>query len=143
MFAGVQRTDEKLLSIGDVAARTGIPDTTLRYYDKVGLLRPDARVGGQRRYSSRTVDKLTVIGLCKRAGFDLDEIKILYGDESPGRTVSRALAREKLDEIDAQIAQLQQARAVVEWGLRCTCARLDDCTCGVHGPGELPGSVSD
>ncbi len=121
-----------LLSIGEVAERSGVADTALRYYERIGLLRPVERVGGKRRYDEKAVARLAVIGLCKAAGFSLDEIAILYDDRSPARARSRELAEAKLAEIDAQLARLQEARAVVEWGLRCTCPTLDACTCGLH-----------
>lgn len=124
---------EELLTIGRLSELSGVPTTTLRYYDQLGLLSPNTRVGGQRRYRAAAVDKLTVIGLCKRAGFTLDEIRFLYSDDSPGRARSRALAAKKLAEIEAQVMCLEEARAAIEWGLRCRCRRLDACTCGIHG----------
>ena len=92
-----------------------------------------ARVGGQRRYDGSIVARLDVIRLCKAAGFALDEIQLLFADDAPGRPASRALAETKLAEIDARIAELQRAREIIEWGMRCTCPSIDDCTCGIHG----------
>lgn len=57
---------------------------------------------------------------------------MLFADDAPGRPVSRALAEAKLAEIDAQMASLARARAVIEWGMRCTCPSIDACTCGIH-----------
>jgi MerR family transcriptional regulator, redox-sensitive transcriptional activator SoxR len=91
-----------------------------------------ARVGGQRRYDDSIVARLEVIRLCKAAGFALDEIQLLFADDAPGRPSSRALAETKLAEIDARIAELQRAREIIEWGMRCTCPSIDDCTCGIH-----------
>jgi MerR family transcriptional regulator, redox-sensitive transcriptional activator SoxR len=73
-----------------------------------------------------------VIRLCKTAGFALDEIQLLFADDAPGRPASRTLAETKLAEIDARIAELQRAREIIEWGMRCTCPSIDDCTCGIH-----------
>lgn len=123
---------DTLRTIGQVADVTGVPATTLRYYDKIGLLPPTAHQGAQRRYDHRAVDKLAVIATCQSAGFSLDEIALLYQDRSPGREPSKELARRKLREIDEQVRRLAEARAVIEWGLQCTCAALDDCTCGIH-----------
>ncbi|WP_436796394.1 MerR family transcriptional regulator [Actinospongicola halichondriae] len=121
-----------MLTIGALAERSGVPATTLRYYDKIGLLPPTALQGGQRRYDERAEAKLTVIATCRAAGFTLEEIGLLYDDRSPGREPSKAMARHKVADIDRQIDQLHRARAIIEWGLRCTCPALDDCTCGVH-----------
>jgi MerR family transcriptional regulator, redox-sensitive transcriptional activator SoxR len=120
------------LTIGDVARVSGVAATTLRYYEQIGLLPSPARVGGQRRYDDAVLARLEVIRLCKSAGFTLDEVQLLFADDAPGRPASRALAEAKLAEIDAQMASLAQARAVIEWGMQCTCRSIDACTCGIH-----------
>jgi DNA-binding transcriptional MerR regulator len=120
------------LSIGELALRTDVAATTLRYYERIGLIQPPARVGGQRRYDDSIVARLDVIGLCKAAGFALEEIQLLFADDAPGRPASRALAQAKLADIDARIAELRRAREIIEWGMRCTCPSIDDCTCGIH-----------
>jgi hypothetical protein len=51
---------------------------------------------------------------------------------SQERPATRALAETKLAEIDARIAELRHAREIIEWGMRCTCPSIDDCTCGIH-----------
>jgi MerR family transcriptional regulator, redox-sensitive transcriptional activator SoxR len=122
------------LTIGDVARRAGVAATTLRYYEQIGLVSAPARLGGQRRYDESVLARLEVIRLCKSAGFALEEIQLLFADEAPGRPASRALAKAKLAEIDAQIESLARARAVIEWGMRCTCPSIDACTCGIHTP---------
>ncbi|MCV7195472.1 helix-turn-helix domain-containing protein [Mycobacterium angelicum] len=120
------------LTIGEVARETGVAATTLRFYEKLGLLPAPGRLGGQRRYDESVLARLEVIRLCKAAGFALDEIQLLFADDEPGRPVSRALAEAKLAEIDSQMASLAKARAVIEWGMRCTCPSIDACTCGIH-----------
>jgi DNA-binding transcriptional MerR regulator len=122
------------LTIGGVARRSGVTATTLRYYERIGLVTPPGRVGGQRRYDDAVLARLEIIGLCKSAGFALDEILLLFADDLPGRPASRALAQAKLAEIDAQLESLSRARAVIEWGMRCTCPSIDACSCGIHPP---------
>ncbi|GAA2796452.1 MerR family transcriptional regulator [Mycolicibacterium pallens] len=122
------------LTIGDVARRADIAPTTLRYYEKIGLLSAPSRAGGQRRYDDAVLTRLEVIGLCKAAGFALDEIAVLLHDDAPGRPTSRALAEAKLADIDAQMATLARARGIIEWALKCTCPSIDTCTCGIHCP---------
>ena len=124
----------KRLTIGEVAAQAGVAATTLRYYERIGLVPAPARLRGQRRYDDAVLARLEVIRLCKSAGFALDEIEALFADDAPGRPASRALAEAKLAEIDAQMASLARARAVIEWGMRCTCPSIDACTCGIHSP---------
>lgn len=120
------------LTIGEVARRAGVAATTLRYYEQIGLVPPPGRLGGQRRYDDSVLARLEVIRLCKSAGFALEEIQLLFADDTPGRPTSRALAEAKLAEIDAQLESLARARAVIEWGMRCTCPSIDSCTCGIH-----------
>jgi DNA-binding transcriptional MerR regulator len=122
------------LTIGKVADETGVAATTLRYYEQNGLVPVPVRVGGQRRYEGSVLARLEVIGLCKAAGFTLDEIQVLFADDAPRRPASRALAEAKLAEIDARMESLARARAVIEWGMRCTCPSIDACTCGIHPP---------
>ncbi|WP_036458269.1 MerR family transcriptional regulator [Mycobacterium sp. UM_WGJ] len=122
------------LTIGEVANRSGVAASTLRYYERIGLLAAPYRVGGQRRYDAAALARLDVIGLCKAAGFTLEEIQLLFADDAPGRPASTALARAKLAEIDARLESLRRARAVIEWGMRCTCPSIDACTCGIHPP---------
>ena len=124
------------LTIGDVTQRTGVAQTALRYYEQVGLLPAPERVGGQRRYPESVLLRLEVIRLCKAAGFSLTEIRLLLKDDTPGRPVARELAQTKLAEIDAQLEALARARAIIEWGMRCTCPSIELCTCGTHH--ELP-----
>jgi MerR family transcriptional regulator, redox-sensitive transcriptional activator SoxR len=120
------------LTIGEVARQAGVAATTLRYYEQIGLVSAPARLGGQRRYDDAVLSRLEVIRLCKSAGFALEEIQLLFADDAPGRPASRALAEAKLAEIDAQMESLARARAVIEWGMRCTCPSIDACTCGIH-----------
>lgn len=120
------------LTIGEVARQAGVAATTLRYYEQIGLVPPPGRLGGQRRYDDSVLARLEVIRLCKSAGFALEEIQLLFADDAPGRPASRALAEAKLAEIDAQLKSLTRARAVIEWGMRCTCPSIDACTCGIH-----------
>lgn len=120
------------LTIGEVARRAGVAQTTLRYYEQLGLLPAPGRVGGQRRYQESVLVRLEAIRLCKAAGFALDDIAVLMDDDTPGRPAARALAQAKLSEIDEQMTALARARAIIEWGMQCTCPSIDACTCGIH-----------
>ncbi|BBY20939.1 MerR family transcriptional regulator [Mycobacterium stomatepiae] len=132
MAAAATTRERATLTIGDVARESGVAATTLRYYEQIGLLPAPPRLGGRRRYDDSILARLEVIGLCKSAGFALDEIQLLFADDASGRPASRALAEAKLAEIDDQMASLARAGAVIEWGMSCTCPSIDACTCGVH-----------
>ncbi|MGQ0826340.1 MAG: MerR family transcriptional regulator [Actinomycetota bacterium] len=113
-----------LLTIGELARRTGLATSALRYYEELGLVPPPVRVSGQRRYSQSTVDLVGVILLLRDVGFSLTEIKHLFAAPDT-RAEWRASARNKLDELDRQIYQKRVARVALEHVLRC---RHDDLT---------------
>src|SRR4051812_3286731 len=65
------------LTIGDVARRAGVATSSIRYYERIGLLPKPERSGGQRRYHADVLGKLGFIGVAQSAGFKLREIKEL------------------------------------------------------------------
>jgi DNA-binding transcriptional MerR regulator len=125
------------MSIGEIAERSGVAATTLRFYEQEGLLSAPDRVGGRRRYGESVLVRLAVIGHCKTAGFSLGDIRILLADDAPGRAASRVLAEAKLSDIDAQMTALARAREIIEWAMTCPCSSVDACDCGT---GAVSGS---
>jgi len=73
---------EELLTIGEVAARTGIATSALRYYDQLGLVRPRRRAAGQRRYGPEAAATVAVVRLLREVGFPLAEIKRLLASRA-------------------------------------------------------------
>jgi MerR family redox-sensitive transcriptional activator SoxR len=112
------KTPGGLLTIGELAHRTGVTASALRYYEELGLLPAPARVSGQRRYPQAAVTIVAAIRLYSDAGFTLAEQKVLMASRD-GRTEWRELARRKLAELDEQIARAQAARDAIRYGLRC------------------------
>jgi MerR family redox-sensitive transcriptional activator SoxR len=110
---------EKLLTIGEVAARTGVATSALRYYDDLGLLKPKHRTGGRRRYDPDDVATVAVIVLLRQVGFTLAEIKRLLASPARSPGAWRELATRKLEELDTQIAKAEAARQAIEHSLRC------------------------
>ena len=117
-----------LLSIGELAKRVGVATSTLRYYDALGLVAPTARESGRRRYDSGLVERVQIIRRCQRAGLSLEEIGALLD----GQTDVPSLAAAKLEELDARIGELQQARALVAAALACGCLHLESCGRAAH-----------
>jgi MerR family transcriptional regulator, redox-sensitive transcriptional activator SoxR len=62
------------LTIGDVAAATGLRASAIRYYEDAGILAKPARVSGKRRYDADTIDRITLIRFCQRLGMSLTDI---------------------------------------------------------------------
>ena len=118
------------LRIGEVAGRTGLAPSAIRYYEKLGLLPKPARDGGKRLYDVSVLEWLSLIALAREAGFTMAEIKRLMAGFTPGtRPAARweELATRKLAEIDAMVARAERMRAVLRVALDCGCFRLEDC----------------
>jgi MerR family redox-sensitive transcriptional activator SoxR len=102
----------------------------LRYYEFIGILQAPRRVSGQRRYDDGIIKQVRFIQLVKKAGFSIEEMKILLGQSNPDAPYAARLhhlARRKLVEVEALIAQAQTMKAILEAGLKCKCLRLEDC----------------
>jgi MerR family redox-sensitive transcriptional activator SoxR len=110
-------SDEPEMTIGEVARRAGVTTSTVRYYERIGLLAPDRRQGAHRRYREATLRRLVFIGMMQDAGLSLDEIAGVL--EARTRDEWRDIARGRLAELDAQIERLQRARTYLEGALRC------------------------
>ena len=124
----------RLLSIGAVASSSGVPITTLRYYERRGLIDEPERQGGQRRYQPDVLVRLMVIRFCRIAGLDLDDIAKVVNDDSSDQATTKAIAAEHLNAIDRQMEQLTMAKAMMEAALACSCASVERCTCGAMAP---------
>lgn len=117
------------LSIGEVARRTGLRASALRYYEQAGVLPAPRREGGRRRYDPEVIRRIQVLRFAQRAGFSLDEIRSLldgFGAEPLGARWE-ALAHGKLRDLDARIADALRMKEAIRAGLACGCVRIDDC----------------
>jgi DNA-binding transcriptional MerR regulator len=110
---------EQPLTIGELARRTGVATSALRYWDGIGLLPAPVRVAGQRRYPPSSVDLVGEILLLRDAGYNLPEIATVIEERARAGDGWRALARRKLDELDRQIAKAQAARTAIAHSLAC------------------------
>lgn len=108
---------DELLTIGEVARRARVATSAVRYYERRGLLQPDERQSGQRRYRSDTLRRLVFIGMMQDAGLALDDIAGVLAAESVGGW--KAIAARRLEVLDAEIARLQRARAYLAGALLC------------------------
>ena len=120
----------KSLSIGEVARRTGVRASALRYYEDAGILPKPARVAGRRRYDLDILHRIDMLRFAQQAGFTLEEIKTLlrgFDAEIPLSTRWHALARGKLVELDRLAENIQRMRQALQLGLKCGCIRIEDC----------------
>ena len=117
-----------LLTIGEVARQAGMRASRIRYYERRGVLPAPERVSGMRRYSADVVRRLAIIDLAEHVGFTLDEIGQLFGpDEHPPHDRIRALAIDKLPEIEDLIERATTVRRLLVTCANCECESLDEC----------------
>ncbi len=94
------------LTLGEVARRAGVRTSTLRYYESIGVLSEPERVSGQRRYGPEVLEVVEFVRVAQQAGFKMAEIRTLlhgFSADTPPSVRWRALAREKLPEVEALI----------------------------------------
>jgi DNA-binding transcriptional MerR regulator len=113
--------------VAEPADRTGVATSALRYYDELGLVPSSRRVSGQRRYDDSAIERVGLVLLLREVGFSLAEIEALVGSRSRSLEGWRALARQRLDEIEQHIAQAQAARVALQHALRCPQQDILDC----------------
>ena len=114
-----------LLSIGELSDRTGVPATTLRYYDELGLVPPATRTAGRRRYAATAVKDVGVILFFREIGFSLAEIERFVAG---GRQGQRELIDHKLAELTEQRHRIEVARTALEHGLKCPASEPMKCS---------------
>jgi MerR family redox-sensitive transcriptional activator SoxR len=117
-----------LIAIGDLAHRTGLASSALRYYERVGLLLPATRAGGRRQYNASSAERLALIQLCQEAGFTLQEIRVLVAAGGRRSRHWTRLVESKLRELETRIAQAERAKALVQHALACPKRNLFKCS---------------
>lgn len=108
---------EFLTSIGEVAERANVATSTLRYYERRGLVIADGRRSGHRQYSPETIRRLVFVQMLQEAGLTLDEIQAIL--ESGDNAAWKAVAQHRLTALDADIARLIHARELLAASLLC------------------------
>lgn len=128
----------RMLRIGQLAAQTGFPPKTLRYYEDVGLLRPDSRSdSGYRLYDEAAVERLRFVRRAQAVGLHLDDIRRIMEISDEGRVPCDhvvAVVDRELEKIDEQLKRLRQFRTGL-LGLKSRMAESIDSV--VRRPGEV------
>jgi Cu(I)-responsive transcriptional regulator len=117
------------MNIGDVAALTGLPAKTIRYYEDIGLITPQRDTNGYRRFGESEAHKLGFIGRARSLGFSIDECRTLlalYEDKNRASADVKRIAQGHLELVDAKIAESKAMRA--------TLGHLIDSCAGDHRP---------
>ncbi|HEY1651346.1 MAG TPA: MerR family transcriptional regulator [Acidimicrobiales bacterium] len=120
-----QRRDEDLLDIGEVAARTGMAPSALRFYEREQIIASVERKGLRRQFRPEVLTTLAVVAMCRQAGFTLEEIKqVLATGGQPGW---KAFAARKRDQLRARAEHLDTVANQLDHALRCPSPNVFDC----------------
>jgi MerR family transcriptional regulator, redox-sensitive transcriptional activator SoxR len=123
-------SDEQL-SIGEVADRSGVAPSALRYYEAEGLVRARRSAGGQRRYERDVLRRLAFIRIAQRVGLTLDEVRDALGSLPEERTPTAKdwarLSRSWRPRLDEQIVMLTRLREDLSSCIGCGCLSLRAC----------------
>ena len=118
------------MKIGQLAHRAGLRASAIRYYERLGLLAPPHRVGGQRRYSPDALDRVLLIRFAGEMGFSLSEIKLFLSglrENAPVGPRWKKLATKKISEVEDSIARSLRLKTLLQNLLHCRCASLKQC----------------
>ena len=119
------------LTIGELAARSGVPSSALRFYESAGLIASRRTSGNQRRYERAVLRRVAVIQAGKAAGISLERIRIalatLPDERTPTRRDWERLSRGWRDELDRRIATLEALRERLTGCIGCGCLSLQRC----------------
>ncbi|MFI7487830.1 MerR family transcriptional regulator [Micromonospora echinaurantiaca] len=118
-------SDQPNLSIGEIAARFGLPTHVLRHWESVGLLTPARAVAGRRRYGTADLYRIATILRAKEAGFSLDDVRAVLDEPDPAER-RRILARQR-SALAERIARAQASLEIIDVALRCEHEDLARC----------------
>jgi MerR family transcriptional regulator, redox-sensitive transcriptional activator SoxR len=136
----VRSTD--LLTVSDVADRSGFAPSALRFYEREGLIQARRTSGNQRRYERGVLRRLAFIRAARNVGLSLDEVAAALGTLPDSRTPTRAdwtrLSRGWRGRLDAQIAALEKLRDGLDSCIGCGCLSLQ--RCAMSNPADIAGA---
>ncbi|WP_331029502.1 helix-turn-helix domain-containing protein [Sphingomonas sp.] len=114
------------LDIAEVAKRSGVPASTLRYYEERGLIESIGRRGLRRTFEPAVLERLALIALGRQAGFALDEIAAMF-DPRGMAVIDRDMLAAKAEEIDALIRRLSAMRDGLRHAAACPAPSHMEC----------------
>jgi MerR family redox-sensitive transcriptional activator SoxR len=131
------------LSIGEIADRTGLAVSAIRYYEDEGLIRPFRNAGNQRRFDRSDIRRLSFVKIAQELGFPLAEIRALLKSLPDGRAPTKSdwekISRRFRADLDARIGQLERLRDRLDGCIGCGCLSLD--ACRLYNPADRARAV--
>ena len=119
------------LTIGELARRSGVSASALRFYEQHGLIRASRTDGNQRRYERATLRRVAFVQAGKAAGIPLKQIGLalatLPADRIPSRRDWERLSKRWRDDLDRRIALLEALRGRLTTCIGCGCLSIDKC----------------
>ena len=118
------------MKIGEIASRSSLNASAIRYYERRGLLPAPHRAGGQRRYPANALDRVLLIRFASEMGFTLSEIKVFLNglrDDAPVGPRWKRLAHRKIQEVERGIQRARRLKSLLEHLLYCRCVSLEVC----------------
>lgn len=113
------------MDIGEVSKASGLPASTLRFYEEKGLIQSVGRHGLRRLFNSNVIERLALITLGRNAGFSLDEIGAMFTPNGP--EIDRVLLAAKADELDHKIEELTAMRDGLRHAAKCPAPSHFEC----------------
>lgn len=140
MLLDMKGTD--LLTVSQVAARSGFAPSALRYYEAEGLLTSERTAGNQRRYHRQVLRRLAFIKAARNIGLGIEGVRAELDLLPQGRTPTKAdwqrISRDWRGRLDEQIRALERLRDGLDSCIGCGCLSLRGCA--VSNPGDLVAS---
>ena len=131
-----------LLTIGDIARRTGVSTSAIRFYEGKGLLSPIRSGGNQRRFLRSDIRRLSFALIAQKLGLSVREIEAELSRLPQGRAPTQSdwqeLSERVRDRLDQRISLLQRMRYRLSDCIGCGCLSLDKCA--LYNPGDIAAS---
>ena len=132
-----------VISIGQMAERTGLAISAIRFYEAEGLVRPERSKAGQRRFLRADVRRLSFVLITQKLGFSIAEIRTMLASlpdkRTPTQTDWTRLSKKIRADLDQRIATLVKLRANLDGCIGCGCLSLAKCK--LYNPGDSKAAL--